>query len=86
MLADLRIPDIRGDEIFHLAIALQPHLRHRTLFTTGDVTEEAAKLIEACHCPVLMKPFELRDLGVAIRALAPTIHERVKNQRLGNAG
>src|SRR5690606_6961735 len=47
MLVDFRIPDMRGDEIFHLAVALQPHLRSKTLFTTGDVTEEAADMIEA---------------------------------------
>jgi DNA-binding response OmpR family regulator len=69
MLVDLRIPDMRGDVVYHLAISLQPQLRRQTLFTTGDVTEQAAELIEACGCPVLMKPFDLKDLGEAIGEL-----------------
>lgn len=66
MLIDLRIPDMRGDAIFRLAISIQPQLRKHTLFTTGDVTEHAAELIEACGCQVLMKPFDLKDLTASI--------------------
>jgi DNA-binding response OmpR family regulator len=35
LFLDLRIPDVRGDVLFHLAASLQPHLRHRTLFSTN---------------------------------------------------
>jgi len=69
MLADLRIPDMRGDVVFHLATSLQPQLRTQTLFITGDVTEQAVELIEACGCPLLMKPFDLRDLTGAVEVM-----------------
>lgn len=62
LVVDLRIPDMRGDTLFMLASAIQPHLRRRTLFTTGDITERAQELIEACHCPFLRKPFDTREL------------------------
>jgi two-component system response regulator GlrR len=62
LVVDLRIPDMRGDAFFELAAAMQPHLRTRTLFTTGDITERAQELIEACRCPLLRKPFDLKDL------------------------
>jgi two-component system response regulator GlrR len=62
MIIDLRIPDMRGDTFFELASAIQPHLRSRSLFTTGDITERAQELIEACNCPMLRKPFDLKDL------------------------
>lgn len=62
LVLDLRIPDMRGDAFFELAAAMQPHLRSRTLFTTGDITERAQELIEACRCPMLRKPFDLKDL------------------------
>ena len=75
MLVDLRIPDMRGDVVYHLAISVQPHLRKHTLFTTGDVTEHAAELIEACGCPVLMKPFDLKDLSTAIADLLTDVQE-----------
>jgi DNA-binding response OmpR family regulator len=89
MLIDLRIPDMRGDVVYHLAISLQPQLRRQTLFTTGDVTEQAAELIEACGCPVLMKPFDLRELSEALRTLlAPTRHLTLHQpmQRDGTTG
>ena len=62
MIIDLRIPDMRGDTFFELAAAIQPHLRSRSLFTTGDITERAQELIEACNCPMLRKPFDLKEL------------------------
>lgn len=62
LVVDLRIPDMRGDTLFLLASAIQPQLRTRTLFTTGDITERAQELIEACHCPFLRKPFDTREL------------------------
>src|SRR3954468_16259672 len=71
MLLDLRIPDMRGDVIFEVAAGHQPHLRYQTLFMTGDITERAHKLIAACKCHFLRKPFDLRDMTDAVAALAP---------------
>jgi DNA-binding response OmpR family regulator len=62
LILDLRIPDLRGDVLFELAASLQPHLREQSLFLTGDSSSKAAQLIEACGCPVLAKPFDLREL------------------------
>ncbi len=71
MLIDLRIPDMRGDVIFEVAAAEQPHLRYQTLFMTGDITERAQRLIAACKCHFLRKPFDLRDMTDAVAALSP---------------
>jgi len=71
MLIDLRIPDMRGDVIFEVAAGHQPHLRYQTLFMTGDITDRAQKLIGACKCNYLRKPFDLRDMTDAVAALAP---------------
>ena len=73
LLVDLRIPDMRGDVFFELAAAIQPHLRTATLFMTGDITERAQKLITACRCNFLRKPFDLRDLLDAVAALSPQV-------------
>lgn len=67
MIIDLRMPDMRGDTFFELAAATQPHLRTRSLFTTGDITERAQELIEACNCPMLRKPFDLKELTDWVR-------------------
>ena len=71
MVIDLRIPDTRGDVVFELAAATQPHLRHQTLFMTGDISERAHKLILSCKCPSVRKPFELRELIAAVEKLVP---------------
>ena len=75
LVLDLRIPDTRGDVIFELAAAIHPHLRNQTLFLTGDISERALRLIAACKCPSLRKPFELRELTDAVTALAPIVRE-----------
>ncbi len=75
MLIDLRIPDMRGDVIFEVAAGHQAHLRHQTLFMTGDITERAHKLIMACKCHFLRKPFDLRDMTDAIAALSPRVQD-----------
>jgi DNA-binding response OmpR family regulator len=71
LLIDLRIPDTRGDVVFELAAATHPHLRHQTLFMTGDISERAQRLVASCKCPMLRKPFELREMTAAIELLAP---------------
>ena len=69
LIVDLRMPDMRGDAFFELAAAIHPHLRHQTLFTTGDISERADRLIEACKCPMLRKPFDLHEVIATVRML-----------------
>ena len=72
LIVDLRMPEMRGDVLFHLASSIQPHLRHQTLFMTGDISARAQELIAACGTPsFLQKPFELADVLQAVRALVP---------------
>lgn len=71
LVVDLRIPDMRGDTFFELAAAIKPHLRTRTLFSTGDITDRAEQLIEACRCPLLRKPFDLKDLLEWVKKVEP---------------
>lgn len=75
MVIDLRIPDMRGDVIFEVAAGHQPQLRYQTLFITGDITDRAVKLIAACKCHFLRKPFDLRDMQDAVAALAPRVQD-----------
>src|SRR5256714_13654338 len=74
LLIDLRIPDTRGDVVFELAAATHPHLRPQPLFMTGDISERAHRLVTSCKCPMLRKPFELREMIAAIEQLTP--HQR----------
>ena len=71
MVVDLRMPDLRGDVVYHLASALQPWLGARTVFTTGDISERAEEIGRACGCRLLRKPFTLADALAAVSAVAP---------------
>jgi len=80
LLLDLRIPDTRGDVVFELAAATHPHLRHQTLFMTGDISDRAYKLIQSCKCPSIRKPFELREMIAAVDALVPHLRRGAHGQ------
>jgi len=75
LVVDLRMPDLRGDVVFHLATSLQPGLAERTVFTSGDHSMKADALIRECNCPVVRKPFELSDIIDAVRAMTPAISQ-----------
>lgn len=80
LLIDLRIPDTRGDVVFELAAATHPHLRHQTLFMTGDISERASRLVASCKCPLIKKPFELRDMLNAVESLLPEQRRDARGQ------
>ena len=75
LIVDLRIPDTRGDVLFELASATQPHLRHQTLFITGDASARGMELVGACGCPVLFKPFDLKELIERTNRLLMNVRE-----------
>lgn len=75
LLLDFRIPDMRGDIIFELAAATQPHLACQTLFMTGDIMESSKTLIRACKCNYIQKPFGLDLLTDALAGIAPRVEE-----------
>jgi DNA-binding NtrC family response regulator len=80
LLIDLRIPDTRGDVVFELAAATHPHLRHQTLFMTGDISERASRLIASCKCPMIKKPFELREMVLEVAKLVPDHRREARDQ------
>jgi DNA-binding NtrC family response regulator len=71
LIADLRMKDMRGDVVYYVALGAQPHLRNRTLFLTGDITDAAERLIEATSCPLLRKPFDLAEVISVVQKLCP---------------
>ena len=69
MLLDLRLPHMRGDVFYHFATARCPRLRGRTLFMTGDISQDGERLIKQTGCAVLWKPFPNAVLVDAMRDL-----------------
>ncbi len=70
LVLDLRMPDQRGDVIYHVATSLQPHLTNRTVFFTGDITTRADEIIAECRCEIIRKP-ENEELTTYLARLVP---------------
>jgi DNA-binding response OmpR family regulator len=68
LILDYRIPDVRGDLLFEYAHSVQPHLKERTIFITGDIAASTHATLQATGCPVLLKPFDIEELTAAVRA------------------
>lgn len=75
LVVDLRMPEMGGDQLFEIAASVQPHLRQRTIITTGDGSERAHELIAACGCASLDKPFDLRELVDLARQLTRRVRD-----------
>ena len=71
MMLDLRLSDMRGDVLLHVAASIQPHLADHSLFMTGDISPKAEALIEATNCPFVRKPFDLADVLAVLRQMVP---------------
>jgi DNA-binding response OmpR family regulator len=67
LILDYRIPDVRGDLLFEYAHSVQPHLKERTIFITGDIAVSTHATLQATGCPVLLKPFDIEELSAIIR-------------------
>jgi DNA-binding NtrC family response regulator len=66
LILDYRIPDVRGDLFYEYAQSVQPHLRQRTVFITGDIAAATHEALDATDCQVLLKPFDVETLLSAI--------------------
>jgi DNA-binding response OmpR family regulator len=77
LVLDLRMPDMRGDVLYYLASALQPHLACATMFLTGDVTAEGRKMIADCGSPLVRKPYDIEVLLDTVAALCPLSLEEI---------
>jgi DNA-binding response OmpR family regulator len=59
LVVDYGLPDLRGDVLHAFAVAYQPRLAGRTLFLTGDITDDVARKMAATGSVWLRKPFEM---------------------------
>lgn len=71
LVLDLRMPEMRGDALYYLASARQPWLADRTVFVTGDITEQAEQIISQTGCQMLLKPFRGDALLHLVLTFAP---------------
>jgi DNA-binding NtrC family response regulator len=76
LVLDYRIPDVRGDELYLYAVGVQPHLRGRAVFMTGDITERVHSTIDETGCHRLEKPFDVHAMLAAVYQLTAGFRQR----------
>ena len=68
LVIDVRLPDIRGDVVFEIARAYQPHLTDSAILITGDTSQITQRVVQQAQIPVLRKPFGLHVLEELLAA------------------
>ncbi len=67
ILLDVRMPDMSGLEVFQQLKEIAGSITSRVVFMTGDLmAEETRALLEETGAPALAKPFESKDLMLAV--------------------
>ena len=63
LVLDYRLPLIRGDALLAQLAEIDPSLRGRAVFMTGDISPAVDATLAATGCPCVAKPFELQDIA-----------------------
>ena len=67
IICDQRMPGLSGQRLYRLVEALNPELRHRFLFATGDVVNsQTRKFFAQAGVQYIRKPFRIQELVEAI--------------------
>jgi DNA-binding NtrC family response regulator len=66
LVLDYRLPLIRGDALLAQLAEINPSLRRRAVFMTGDISPTVDATLAATGCACVAKPFELQDLAQRI--------------------
>ncbi len=70
IICDQRMPGVSGQRLYRLVESLNPELRHRFLFVTGDVVNAQTKrFFSQAGVAYIRKPFRIHELVDAIEGL-----------------
>lgn len=70
IICDQRMPGVSGQRLYRLVESLNPELRHRFLFVTGDVVNAHTKrFFSQAGVQYIRKPFRIHELVEAIEGL-----------------
>ena len=71
VVMDLRMPGMSGQTLFHSIAARWPQLVERVIVMTGDLeAEDHFDWLKQHDLPILMKPFELKQLETLLGTMA----------------
>ncbi|TAN59728.1 response regulator, partial [bacterium] len=68
VIADIKLPDINGMELYDIAVNKSPALKESVIIITGAVLNpEIKNFVERTKCPLVLKPFTMTSLLKVIR-------------------
>jgi two-component system NtrC family sensor kinase len=68
VISDMKMPHMNGERLHRSLSRTHPELARRIVWTTGDTLGGAAEeLARRTGSPLLRKPFDLDELGRAVR-------------------
>lgn len=63
VVTDLKMPKLRGDQLYAAACEAKPAMRDKFVFLTGDtVSPSVRNFLQSCGRPYLAKPVAISDL------------------------
>lgn len=63
VVTDLKMPKLRGDQLYAAACEAKPEMRDRFVFLTGDtVSPSVSTFLQSCGRPHLAKPVMMAEL------------------------
>lgn len=73
VIADMKMPELSGQELYMRACQIRPEMAGRFIFITGDIDgEDTLAFLERSHCAYFLKPFNLERLTSAVEMLVGT--------------
>lgn len=70
VIADVKMPELSGQELYRRACQLRPEMARRFIFITGDIDGESTReFLDQSRCSYFMKPFNLDRLTAAVDLL-----------------
>lgn len=85
VLTDIRMPGVDGPAFYEDVCTRKPGLRDRFIFVTGDsLNERASHFIETTKAPCVYKPFEMKDLELALYEIIKRTHRDVSEGIVAN--
>jgi two-component system, NtrC family, sensor kinase len=70
VIADVRMPELSGQELYGRACQIRPEMARRFIFVTGDIDgEDTRPFLDETQCSYFLKPFNLEKLTAAVDTL-----------------
>jgi len=70
VIADVKMPELSGQELYGRVCQIRPEMARRFIFITGDIDgEDTREFLEQTGCSYFLKPFNLERLTAAVAML-----------------